>query len=122
MREQVSTFFPGRTLLVEAVVIGYLWQADKGNSRLLARKAKRAMETNETGTYFQQGDYVRIKSTGKQGKIHATDGGVVYVLMDETNEASLFSAYVDEDAYIELVVPEAEQTLPPKANVRGEEM
>ena len=65
------------------------------------------METNANGTYFQEGDYVRMKRTGERGKIHAADGGVVYVLMDETHEARLFSAYADEDAYIELVVPKA---------------
>ena len=41
-------------------------------------------------------------------KINATDGGVVYVLMDGTNETRLFEAYLDEDAYIELVTPPAE--------------
>ena len=64
------------------------------------------METTADGTYFQEGDHVRIKRTGEQGRINATDGGVVYVLMDETNETRLFSAYIDEDAYIELVAPE----------------
>ena len=64
------------------------------------------METNADGTYFQEGDQVRIKRTGEQGSINATDGGVVYVLMDDTNETKLFSASVDEDAYIELVSPE----------------
>ena len=62
------------------------------------------METNADGTYFQEGDYVRIKRTQETGRINAVDGGVVYVLMDETNETKLFSAYVDEDAYIELVI------------------
>lgn len=79
------------------------------------------METNTDGTYFQEGDYVRIKRTGKQGKIHATDGGVVYVLMDETNEARLFSAFVDEDAYIELVVPKTEHIKPPEEHGQKEE-
>ena len=65
------------------------------------------METNTEGTYFQEGDYVRIKRTGEQGRINAVDGGVVYVLMDVTDETQLFSAYVDEDAYIEIVTPEA---------------
>ncbi len=69
------------------------------------------METNVDGTYFQEGDYVRIKRTRETGRINATDGGVVYVLMDETNETKLFSAYVDEDAYIELVIAEAEETM-----------
>ena len=69
------------------------------------------METNVDGTYFQEGDYVRIKRTRETGRINAVDGGVVYVLMDETNETKLFSAYVDEDAYIELVISEAEETM-----------
>jgi hypothetical protein len=64
------------------------------------------METNANGTYFQEGDHVRIKRTGKTGRINATDGGVVYVFMDETDETRLFPAYVDEDASIELVTPE----------------
>jgi len=61
------------------------------------------METNADGTYFQIGDHVRIKNTLETGSINAADGGVVYVLMDGTNETKLYSAYVDEDAYIELV-------------------
>jgi hypothetical protein len=69
------------------------------------------METNADGTYFQEGDHVRIKRTRETGRINATDGGVVYVRMDETNENKLFSAYIDEDAYIELVTPEAEETM-----------
>ena len=69
------------------------------------RKADRVMETTADGTYFQEGDHVRIKRTGEQGRINATDGGVVYVLLDGTNEAKLFSASVDEDASIELVTP-----------------
>ena len=64
------------------------------------------METNVDGTYFQEGDAVRVKRTGEKGHINAVDGGVVYVLMDETNETKVFSALVDEDAYIELVTPE----------------
>lgn len=64
------------------------------------------METNGEGTYFQEGDYVRIKRTRETGRINAADGGVVYVVLDETNETKLFSAYVDEDAYIELVTAE----------------
>lgn len=64
------------------------------------------METNAEGTYFHEGDQVRIKRTGELGSVNATDGGVVYVLMDETHETKLFSAYSDEDAYIELVSPE----------------
>jgi len=48
------------------------------------------------------------------GRINAVDGGVVYVLMDATNELKLFSASVDEDAYIELVTPESEETMLPR--------
>jgi hypothetical protein len=66
-------------------------------------KTERAMETNAEGTYFQEGDHVRIKRTQEVGRVHAADGGVVYVLMDETKETKLFSARADEDAYIELV-------------------
>ena len=65
------------------------------------------METNVDGTYFQEGDSVRVKRTGETGHINAVDGGVVYVLMDKTNETKVFSALVDEDAYIEIVTPEA---------------
>jgi hypothetical protein len=61
------------------------------------------METNVDGTFFQEGDLVRIKRTGEQGQINAIDGGVVYVIMDGTHETKLFSAYIDEDAYIEIV-------------------
>ena len=60
------------------------------------------METNGEGTYFQEGDHVHIKRTQEIGRVHAADGGVVYVIMDETNETKLFSARADEDAYIEL--------------------
>ncbi len=66
------------------------------------------METTAEGTYFQEGDHVRIKRTGEQGRINAADGGVVYVLLDKTNETKLFSAYSDEDAYIEFVTPGTE--------------
>lgn len=66
------------------------------------------METNADGTYFQEDDRVRIKRTGEQGRVNAADGGVVYVVMDETNETKLFSAYLDTDAYIELVTPKSE--------------
>ncbi len=60
------------------------------------------METNADGTYFQEGDVVRVKRTGETGRINAADGGVVYVLMDKTNETALFSAYMDADSAIEL--------------------
>jgi hypothetical protein len=69
------------------------------------------METNVEGTYFQEGDLVRIKRTGEQGRINAADGGMVYVLMDETNETKIFSAFADEDAYIEFISPETESTV-----------
>ncbi len=62
------------------------------------------METNANGTFFQEGDRVRVQSTGEQGRINAADGGVVYVVMDKTHESRIFSAAVDEDAYIELVI------------------
>ena len=75
------------------------------------------METNINGTYFQEGDRVRVKRTREQGIINAADGGVVYVLMDETNETRLFSAYIDEDAYIELVAPE--EAIPQGKDSRG---
>jgi hypothetical protein len=48
------------------------------------------METNAEGTYFQEGDHMHIKRTGESGRVNATDGGVVYVLMDGTNEMRLF--------------------------------
>jgi hypothetical protein len=62
------------------------------------------METNADGTYFQEGDHLRLKRTQETGIAHGTGGEVVYVLMDATNETRLFSASVDEDAYIELIV------------------
>ena len=64
------------------------------------------METNEDGTYFQVGDHVVIKNTQETGTINVADGGVVYVLLDGTNKSKVFSASVDEDAYIELVTEE----------------
>ncbi len=67
---------------------------------------KGAMETNTDGTFFQEGDQVRVKRTGEQGRVDATDGGVVYVLMAGTNESKIFSAVVGDDAYIELVTLE----------------
>jgi hypothetical protein len=76
------------------------------------------METNADGTYFQEGDHVRIKRTGEQGRINAADGGVVYVLMDGTKETRLFSARLDEDAYIEPVGAETEESIPPRVGTR----
>jgi len=61
------------------------------------------METTIDGTYFQEGDRVRIKLTHETGRVNATAGGVVYVLMDGTNESKLFAAYIDKDAAIELI-------------------
>jgi hypothetical protein len=75
----------------------------------MSRKVDRTMETNGEGTYFQEGDLVRIKRSGEQGKVNAADGGVVYVLIDGTNETRLFSARVDEDALIEPVTVEGEE-------------
>jgi hypothetical protein len=69
------------------------------------------METNEDGTYFQVGDHVRIKNTREAGTINAADGGVVYVLLDGTNETKFFSAYLDEDANIELITEEDKATM-----------
>ncbi|HWZ20073.1 MAG TPA: hypothetical protein VNW73_14835 [Ktedonobacteraceae bacterium] len=54
---------------------------------------------------------MRIKNTQETGTINAADGGVVYVILDGTNETKYFSAYADEDAYIELVTAEDEVTL-----------
>lgn len=66
------------------------------------------METTTDGTFFQEGDHVRLKRTGETGRINAIAGGVVYVLMSDTNESRVFAAYIDEDAAIELVVREEE--------------
>lgn len=66
------------------------------------------MKTRADGTFFQVGDRVRLKQTGATGTIDAADGGVVYVVMDKTNEANVFSAAADEDASIELVLSEAD--------------
>ena len=46
-----------------------------------AEKGIQRMETNADGTYFQEGDHVRIKRTGKTGRINAADGGVVYMFL-----------------------------------------
>ena len=54
---------------------------------------------------------MRIKRIQETDTITATDGGVVYVLLDETNEPTFFSASLHEDAYIELVTAEDEATL-----------
>lgn len=78
------------------------------------------METNADGTYFQEGDRVRVKRTGEQGRINAADGGVVYVRIDGTNETRLFSARLDEDAYIEFAGTHAGETIPDRAGAKGE--
>jgi len=70
------------------------------------------MKITADGTFFEEGDHVRIKRTGTTGRVNATDGGVVYVLMDDSGEAKLFSAYIDEDAYIEFISSEAETETP----------
>ena len=74
------------------------------------------METNEDGTYFQVGDHVRIKNTQETGTVNAADGGVVYVILDGTKKTKYFSAYVDEDAYIELITAEDEATMLSREN------
>ena len=61
------------------------------------------METTVDGTFFQEEDHIRVKSTGETGRVNAIAGGVVYVLMDTTDESRVFAAYLDEDAAIELV-------------------
>ena len=54
----------------------------------------------QTAPPFRKG----ITCVGELRRIDATDGGVVYVLKDGTNESELFAAYVDKDAYfIELI-------------------
>ena len=78
------------------------------------------METTAEGTYFQEGDRVRIKRTGQQGSINAADGGVVYVVLDGSNETRLFSARLDEDAYIEYVETDAGETFHRRAGVNGD--
>jgi len=61
--------------------------------------------------YFQVGDYMRIKRIQETDTITATDGSVVYVFLDETNELKFFSASIHEDTYIELVTAEDEATM-----------
>jgi hypothetical protein len=65
------------------------------------------METTVDGTFFQEEDHIRVKSTGETGRVNVVAGGVVYVLMDTTNESRVFAAYIDEDATIELVTPQS---------------
>jgi hypothetical protein len=71
-------------------------------------KGDRIMQIHAEGTYFQDGDHVRLIRTWETGRVNATDGGVVYVLMDQTHEIRLFSALVEEDSLIEFITPEAE--------------
>ena len=54
---------------------------------------------------------MRITRIQETGTITAADGGVVYVLLDGTNGTNLFSAYVDEDAYVELFTSRGEAIL-----------
>jgi hypothetical protein len=65
------------------------------------------METTADGTFFQEGDLVRIKRTHETGKINATAGGVAYVLMDDTDENRVFAAYNEPDAEIELLTEQS---------------
>ena len=68
------------------------------------------METRTDSISYREGDHVRIKPTRARERISATVGGVVYVLMDGTNESELFAAYIEKDAYyIELVTPTGER-------------
>lgn len=69
------------------------------------------MEITADGTFFQEGDHLRLKQTRETGRVNAADGGVVYVVLDGTNKAKLFSAYVDQDSAIELIVEETEETV-----------
>jgi hypothetical protein len=70
------------------------------------RKAERTMEITD-GIAYQEGDHSRLKHTREIGRITVTVGGVVYALMDGTNESELFAAYVEKDTYyIGLVTPE----------------
>ena len=78
------------------------------------------MQMHAEGSYLQEGDHVRIKCTRETGRVNATDGGVVYVLMDQTDEIRLFSALVEEDALIEFIAPEAEEPLLPWEDSRKE--
>jgi hypothetical protein len=54
-------------------------------------KGDRIMQIHAEGTYFQDGDHVRIKRTWETGRVNATDGGVVYVFMDQTHERNEMS-------------------------------
>jgi hypothetical protein len=54
-------------------------------------KGDRIMQIHAEGTYFQDGDHVRIKRTWETGRVNATDGGIVYVFMDQTHERNEMS-------------------------------
>ena len=54
---------------------------------------------------------MRIKRIQETDTINAADGGVVYMLLDGTNEPNLLSASLHEDTYIELDTAEDEATL-----------
>ena len=54
---------------------------------------------------------MRIKRIQETGTINAADGGVVHVLLDGTNGTNLFSAYVDDDAYVKLFTSRGEAIL-----------
>ena len=54
---------------------------------------------------------MRITHKQETDTITATDGGVVYVILDGSNEPTIFSASLHEDTYIELVTAEDEATM-----------
>ena len=78
------------------------------------------METHEDDTSFQVGDHVRIKITRETGTIKAADGGVVSVILDGTNESKFFSAFDDEDAFIELVTVKDEASILQRESMRSQ--
>ncbi len=49
------------------------------------------MQIHAEGPYFQDGDHVRSKRTWETGRVNATDGGIVYVFMDQTHERNEMS-------------------------------
>ncbi len=82
------------------------------------------METTLDGTFFQEEDQIRVKSTGETGRVNVLAGGVVYVQMDSTNENRVFAAYIDQDSLIELVKPEEtiiERNAPPFSMQQSEQ-
>ena len=54
---------------------------------------------------------MHITCIQETGTINAADGGVVHVLLDGTNRTNLFSAYVDDDAYVKLFTSRGEAIL-----------